>query len=102
MPEHRNVRFVLANGPRPPFYAVGEHLWGASADLDSDGNSSSPDATDWTELTLINRRDPSKRVDVDPESEAPLVLRVEGTTAELADRTAQYLAAVCKGNVVQR
>ena len=39
-------------GKRPPFYELAQHLWGVGCDVDSDGNSSNPDATDWTELTI--------------------------------------------------
>jgi hypothetical protein len=89
-----HICFVRVGGPRPPFYTIGEHLWGAGADLDSDGDSSDPEASDWTELTLVNRRDTSERIDVDPVQEAPLVLKVKGTTPKLTEQGARYLASV--------
>jgi hypothetical protein len=88
---------VELRGARPPFRAVAEHLWGAGVDFDSDGNSAGAEDTTWTELTIAKRPDCEERVDVDPISEAPLILRVVSSSRDLALRTASFLAARSDG-----
>lgn len=82
---------IHAPGPRPPFLLVAEHLWGAGIDFDSDGDSRTPDDPNWTELTVIRRGESSERVDVDPVSESPLVLKVVSESRDLALRLANFL-----------
>ena len=101
MPKHHYVQFVRVGGSRPPYYAVGEYLWGVGADLDSDGDACDPEDLSWTELTLMNRRDITERIDVDPVQAAPLVLKVMGTKAGLVERAARYLAEASGGDVVR-
>ena len=79
---------------------MAEALW-PGADIDSDGDSRTPAATDWTELTLILRPGYVERVDVDPVSELPLVLRVSSESASLAEHATNYLVQ-CSGGSVQR
>ena len=89
-------------GKRPPFYELAQHLWGVGRDVDSDGNSSSPDATDWTELTIRLRRGENERVDVDPVGPAePLVLSIRSENEELASRAAIFLQHVTGGDLVR-
>lgn len=92
------TRFLLTNpGPRPPCYKVAEHLWGADCTFDSDGNSDTRDATDWTELTVTRRlpsgeNDDQQRVDVDPvDGTVPLILAIRSDNDDLARRAARFL-----------
>ena len=98
----QNVLFLVNPGSRPPYARVADHLWGPGADFDSDGNSSAPNDTNWTELTVQARPDPDdlNRVDVDPVSESPLVLKVVSSSAALAERVAGFLAHHCKAEIV--
>lgn len=50
-----SVFYLVAPGDRLPYGWVADHLWGTKADIDSDGNSRTPDDTQWTELSLILR-----------------------------------------------
>jgi hypothetical protein len=61
-------------GPRPPFGALAEHLWGLGVDFDSDGDSVTAEDPNWTELTVTRLPDYTERVDIDPVSQVPLVL----------------------------
>jgi hypothetical protein len=79
---------------------VAEHLWGPGVDFDSDGNSATPDDPSWTELTVMLRKTPEERVDVDLASEAPLVLKVVSESRELALRTATFLTETTGGRLV--
>ena len=90
--------YLVRPGPRPPFVLVAHHLWG-DADIDSDGNSSTPDDTECTELTLIRRPDNDERVDIDLASESPLVLKIHSESLTLAKRTADFLAQHTGGTV---
>jgi hypothetical protein len=90
--------YVVSSGPRPPFAEVAKELWG-SADFDSDGNSSGPSDTKWTELTVILRPTYAQRVDIDPVSDDPLVLKVESASAELAERAARFIALCSEGTL---
>src|SRR5688572_13636966 len=47
---------IKAPGPRPEFYRIAEHLWGAGCNVDSDGDSCSPDDHDWTETIRFGGR----------------------------------------------
>lgn len=93
------TRFLLtAPGPRPPFFRVAEHLWGPDSDYDSDGNSRTPEASDWTELTLSLRApqwqqdNTEQRVDVDPvDADGPLTLAIVSNDDDLASRAAAFL-----------
>lgn len=83
--------FVVNPGPRPPFAFMAEALWGA-VDFDSDGDSRYSSDTAWTELTIQRRPHSDERVDIDPVSVSPLVLRVSATSPDLAERAARLLA----------
>ena len=90
---------VISPGPRPPFGQVADHLWDVGCDVDSDGNSRSPDDREWTELTVILRSDTEQRVDVDPISNDPLVLRVHSSNQLLCYRAAEFIASVSGGGL---
>lgn len=51
-----SVFYLVAPRDRPPYGRVADHLWGSKANIDSDGNSRTPDDTQWTELSLILSR----------------------------------------------
>lgn len=99
--DRHTFRFLLiAPGPRPPFRAVAERLWGRDCDFDSDGNSSTADARDWTELSIALRPECVERVDVEPVSGYPrLVLRIMSDRKELARRAAKFLATYTGGRL---
>ncbi len=92
--------WLISNpGRRPPFGDIARYLWG-NVDFDSDGNADiNPN---WTELTLTRRPDYDERVDIDPISEEPLVLKVYSTTPDLARRTAEYLVQICGGDLAEK
>lgn len=73
---------VIQPGPRPPCHRIAEHLWGAGCNIDSDGNSETPADTSWTELTLVLRAT-GERIDIDPVSTQPLILKVRGESVRL-------------------
>ena len=88
-------KFIISKpGPRPPYYKVADYLWGEGANIDSDGNSTNPEDTDWTELSICFRDEDTPYVHVDPISENPLILEVRSISYELAKKTAEYIA--CK------
>lgn len=79
---------------RPRFKDIAHFLWGEGVDLDSDGNSETPDDRNWTELTLINRNDGSERIDIDPVSYDPLILKIVGHKG-MVSRVAVFLSEAC-------
>jgi hypothetical protein len=87
----RYERRVRINGPRPSFSEVAEDLWGGGVEFDSDGNSTAPDDAHWTELIIQRRQPPLERVDIDPVSDSPLVLRIVASSDLLAQRAAEFL-----------
>ena len=102
------ARFLLtAPGPRPPYFRVAEHLWGQGCDFDSAGDSSEPEATDWTELTVTLRSKPweqdagvEERIDIDPvDAGDPLVLAISSDSEALARRTAEFLQGTAGGKL---
>lgn len=90
---------VVQPGPRPPYYRVAEHLWGAGCNIDSDGNSETPEDSRWTELTIELRGSDEKRVDIDPLSSEPLILQVRATSPALAEETAKFIVEWSGGKV---
>src|SRR5688572_21284889 len=84
-------------GPRPPFAHVAEHLSGTGVDFDSDGDSRTSDDPNWTELTVIRRGEGSERIDIDPVSDSPLVLKVVSESRDLAVSAANFLARATGG-----
>lgn len=90
---------VVAPGPRPPFFHVAELLWGAGCNIDSDGDSDTPDDRHWTELTIVLRSDPGQRVDIDPISNDPLILAVRSSHQSLCEQAAEFIAAVSGGDI---
>jgi hypothetical protein len=91
---------VRTNGPRPSFGEVAEFLWGRNVDFDSDGNSTSPDDPNWTELTLERRDGPLERVDIYVSTEVPLVLKVVASSFSLSRRAAEFLRERTHGSLV--
>lgn len=91
--------YLIDPGPRPPYPEVAEALWG-DRDFDSDGDSSSPDAADWTELTLSLRPDCAERIDIDPlPRTSRLVLCIKSEREHLAKRAANFLAERAGGSL---
>jgi len=62
--EHQATVRVI--GPMPPYYEVAYAVWGNGCDFDSDGNSYERDSDSWRELTIIERPELQKRLDIDP------------------------------------
>lgn len=93
------ILYLVSPGPRPAFYKIAAFLWGADADFDSDGNSEYPEDTSWTALTLTLRSQAEPRVDIDPVTENPLVLKITSDSADLVTKTAAFLQSVSGGTV---
>jgi hypothetical protein len=52
----RCYRIVIREvGQRPPFGEVVNHLYGVGSNIDTDGDSYTPNATDWTWLYMRDR-----------------------------------------------
>ena len=90
---------IVSPGERPPYYQVACHLWGQGCDIDSDGDSSTPESKLWTELTLVLRSDQTQRVDIDPLMLDPLVLVVRSTHESLCKRVAEYVTSKSGGEI---
>lgn len=97
---NETVFYLVAPGGRPPYGWVADHLWGSEANVDSDGNSSTPDDTQWTELSLILRGAADEaEVHIDPVTTSPLILQIKSPDASLAERAATFLSQTTKGNI---
>jgi hypothetical protein len=95
---HEYIIHLREPGPRPAYYLVAHHLWGAGCNIDSDGDSATPEDTNWTELSLFLRGAPaSEQVHVDPVSELPLILKIRSPSEELCKRVAKYLNSTSGG-----
>ncbi len=98
----RHRFLVEVGGPRPPYGRIAEHLWGRDVDIDSDGDSQTPEDTNWTELTLTRRPAYVERIEIDPVERTPLTLQVVSASRPLAHRAAVFLAQATGGRVVGR
>lgn len=86
------VLYVVASAPRPPFPDVAAAIWGADVDVDTDGDSSSPQDTHWTELFCSRRDQSGVQFDVSVAAERPLTLKIEASDEITATRVARFLA----------
>lgn len=83
--------YVSAAGRRPAYWKLAAHLWGPGCNIDSDGNSRTPDDEEWTELTLFLRGEPGQFVTVDPIADQPATLAIRSPDATLAEKAAAFL-----------
>jgi hypothetical protein len=96
---HDFIFCIKHPGLRPAYYLIAEHLWGLGCNIDSDGNSRTPDDTHWTELTLSLRGKSSVRIDIDPLSIDPLVLAVRSSQESLCRQAAQFIVNYSGGEL---
>ncbi len=100
---NETVFYLVDPRDRPPYGWVADNLWGSETNVDSDGNSCTPDDTQWTELSLMLRAcADGAQVHIDPVATAPLVLQIRSPDASLAERTARFLSEHTKGNIELR
>ena len=98
--EHEYIIHLVNPGPRPPYYLVAEHLWGPGCDVDSDGDSDTPEDSKWVELSLFLRgATKADQVHIDPVSEDPLVLAVRSPSQSLCERVVTFLLAISGGSI---
>ena len=90
--------YIAPKKVRPGYYSIAEYLWGKGVDIDSDGNSESPEDGNWTELTIIKRSDTKQRIDIDLFNENPLTLKISGPKV-LSEKVAIYLADECESDL---
>ncbi len=90
---------IKAPGPRPAYYLVAEHLWGAGCNVDSDGDSRTPEDHNWTELSVSLRGSPGQQLDIDPVSTQPLVLVVRSPHATLCSKAVEFIVSFSGGTV---
>ncbi len=94
------VLYLVNPGPRPAYYKIADHLWGPAANIDSDGNSETPEDNAWTELTLTLRSGGNDQmVNIDPVAESPLVLAVRSPSELLAKKAMEFLSSFSGGLV---
>lgn len=100
----QSYRVVIKEvGARPPFGEVVDHVYGVDADVDTDGDSLAPSATDWTWLYMCQRRTENA-----PVVEATLledhngVMIVVSDDMRLANLAADFLAERSGGLVESR
>lgn len=88
-------------GLRPPYGEVVDHVYGIGANVDTDGDSSTPSSIDWTWLCMCQR--PTRNA---PVVEAILsddrsdVMIVASEDRQLAYRAAEFLAARTGGKLI--
>ena len=88
-----HVVHISVAGLRPAYWKLATHLWGARCNIDSDGNSRTPDDEDWTELTLGLRGEPEQLASVDPTADEPSTLAVRSADPVSAQNVAALLCA---------
>lgn len=97
---NETVFYLVDPRERPPYGQVCDMLWGSGANIDSDGDSRTPDDTQWTELSLILRDSADEaQVHIDPVSDFPLILQIRSFDVSLVERTAHFLSDYTKGNI---
>ena len=92
-----HVVHVSAAARRPAYWKLAAHLWGPDCNIDSDGNSRTPDDEEWTELTLSLRGEPGQFVTVDPIADQPATLAIRSSDPALAEKVAAFLDGSRRG-----
>lgn len=92
--DYAHELFLTMPGPRPPFFEVVDHVYGSDANVDTDGDSSSRQATDWTWLHMQLREPPYREQPVIEVAmlEGENVMRIASDSPDLAEKTALFLA----------
>ena len=93
MADYRHQLQISRIGPRPPFGEVVAHVFGVGANVDTDGDSATPSATDWTWLYMRQRPSQgSPVVLVQFADDRPDLMIVSSDDEALAQKTAAFLA----------
>ena len=93
MADYRYQIPIIRVGARPPFGEVVGHVFGVGANVDTDGDSATPAATDWTWLYMCRR--PTRNspvVEVTLVDGTPGGFLISSDDEELAKRTAEFLS----------
>lgn len=56
--DYAHELFLIEPGDRPPFSEVVQHVYGPTEAVDTDGDSSSREATNWTWRYIQSRKPP--------------------------------------------
>jgi hypothetical protein len=78
-------------GSFPSCFEISDFLWGKQADIDSDGNSNTPESIDWTELTLQLRDEAEERIDIDAIEGKVGLFKLKASSEVLARKTFDFL-----------
>lgn len=99
--DYAHELFLIMPGLRPPFYEVVDHVYGQDDTVDTDGDSSSREATDWTWLYMQLRKPPYREQPVIEVAmlESENVMRIASDRADLAEKTAIFLADRAGGTI---
>ena len=88
---------VECRGPRPDAGSISIVAWGGPTEVHLAGDFESPTDESWTRLSVVRADNPARRVDIEPVSREPLVLRVSSNEKKCADRVAFYIAMESHG-----
>ena len=97
---HSAILYLVEPGPRPPYYLIADLVWGEGANIDSDGDSTTPADTQWTELSMqLRDRMPEAVIHVDPISHQPLILQIHSSDGSLTQQVASFLCQQSGGYI---
>ena len=88
------IQIAMVIGRMPPYYRVAEAIWGCGVDFDSDGDSSTPEDTNWRELTITLRPGYEQRLDIDPSEHDRDRLVLRATSREVLEEACGFLESV--------
>ena len=102
--DYAHELFLIMPGPRPPSFEVVDYVYGSDDTVDTDGDSSSREATDWTWLYMQLRKPPYREQPVVEVAmlEGENVMRIASDRADLAEKTATFLADRAGGTVSEK
>lgn len=93
--------YLVAPGARPPFFEVVDHVYGPDDIVDTDGDSNTREATDWTWLYMRLRK---PRYREQPVIEVIMleggqVMQIASDVEVLTQKTALFLAQKTGGTI---
>jgi hypothetical protein len=88
---------VECRGPRPEAGAISIVAWGRPTEVHLAGDFEGPTDESWTRLSVVRVDNAEQRIDIEPVSREPLVLRVSSSEKKCADNVAFFIAMESHG-----
>ena len=88
---------VECRGPRPEARAISIVAWDSSTEVQLVGDFENPTDDSWSRLTVVRVDNPEQRIEIEPVSQEPLVLKISSNEKKCAHNVAFFIAMESHG-----